>query len=116
VQRWTLSEVETPDGARSPVVLHSEDGVDRVVLIRLSPGQQLGDHGMKEAALLLLVDGCARIETGEASFDARAGDLFHFDPDERRSVRSEEGASILLTLVPWPGVGHYRGLEVDAVA
>lgn len=114
MRRWLLNEIETPNGTRSPVVLHSQDGVDRVVLIRLSPGQQLGEHSVKEAALLLVVDGTAGIEAGEKSFDAGPGDLFHFDPDERRSVRSEDGASVLLTLVPWPGEGHYRGLRADA--
>jgi hypothetical protein len=40
---------------------------------------------------------------------AVAGDLFRFDPSERHAVSSEGGARILLTLSPWPGVGHYRG-------
>lgn len=111
---WPLNEIETPNGARSPVVLHSQDGVDRVVLIRLSPGQQLGEHSVKEAALLLVVDGTAGIEAGEESLDAGPGDLFHFDPDERRSVRSEGGASLLLTLVPWPGEGREPALRAGA--
>ena len=35
--------------------------------------------------------------------------LFRFDPDERHSVSSDDGARILLLLAPWPGAGHYRG-------
>jgi hypothetical protein len=30
-----------------------------------------------------------------------------FDPAERHSVRSADGARILLVLAPWPAEGHY---------
>ena len=109
MQHWKLFEIETPDGVRSPVVLHSQDGEGRVVLISLEPGQKLGDHEVKEAALLLVVSGEARVEAGGDVATAVAGDLLRFDPAERRAVSSEGGARILLMLAPWPGVGHYRG-------
>ena len=64
MQHWKLYEIDTPDGSRSPVVLHSVDGESRVVLIALEPGQELGDHQVTEAALLLVVSGEARIEAG----------------------------------------------------
>ncbi|HEY2374145.1 MAG TPA: hypothetical protein VGH82_16620 [Gaiellaceae bacterium] len=111
MQHWKLFEIPTPDGARSPVVLHSQDGESRVVLITLEPGQKLGDHEVKEAALLLVVSGQARVEAGGDVVDAVAGDLLRFDPAERRTVSSELGVRILLMLSPWPGVGHYHGDE-----
>jgi hypothetical protein len=37
--------------------------------------------------------------------------LLRFDPDERHSLASDEGARILLLLAPWPGEGHYRGSQ-----
>lgn len=111
MQHWKLYEIETPDGARSPVVLHSRDGESRVVLIALEPGQELRDHQVTEAALVLVVSGEARIEAAGDAVRAVAGDLFHFAPNERHAVSSEGGARILLTLAPWPGVGHYRGDE-----
>ena len=64
---------------------------------------------MKESALLLVLDGAVRVEGGGESVEADAGTLFHFDPDERRSVTSGGGARLLLLLAPWPGEGHYRG-------
>ncbi len=64
MRHWNLSEIETPAGVRSPVVLHSQDGEDRVVLIELAPGQQLGEHQVKEAALLLVLSGSVRVEAG----------------------------------------------------
>lgn len=109
VRHWRLREVETPHGTRSPVVLHSRDGAERAVLIGLRPGEALGDHGVKESTLLLVLDGEVRVEAGDESIDADAGTLIHFDPDERHSVRSGGGARLLLLLAPWPGDGHYRG-------
>jgi quercetin dioxygenase-like cupin family protein len=108
VRSWKLPEIETPDGSRSPVVLHSgEEG--RAVLIGLAPGQKLGDHQVKEHAFVIVVEGTARIQSGGEAVDAAAGTLVAFEPDERRVVTSQEGAKILLLLAPWPGEGHYRG-------
>jgi len=115
VRHWKLNEIDTPEGTRSPVVLHSRDGEGRVVLIALDAGQELGEHQVKEAALLLVVDGSATVDAGDASVAAGAGDLFHFEPDERRTVRSADGARIVLFLAPWPGVGHYRGGDAAVV-
>jgi len=109
VQHWKLNEIETPEGSRSPAVLHSQDGESRVVLIELTPGQELSEHQVTEAALLLVVSGRVEVETAAESIDAGTGELFRFDPAERHSVSSPEGARVLLTLSPWPGEGHYRG-------
>ena len=113
MRHWELPEVETPHGSRSPVVLHSKEGAERAVLIELHAGEALGDHGVKESALLFVVDGTVRVATADESLDGRAGTLFHFDPDERRSVQSDGGARLLLLLAPWPGEGHYRGDPVE---
>jgi quercetin dioxygenase-like cupin family protein len=107
---WRLPEIETPGGSRSPVVLLSEDEA-RAVLVALDPGQQLGDHQVKEHAWLLVVEGSVRIRAGGDDVEAPAGTLAHFEPDERRSVASPSGAKLLLLLAPWPGEGHYRGEE-----
>jgi quercetin dioxygenase-like cupin family protein len=109
VRHWALHEIETPQGTRSPVVLDSQDGAKRALLIELRPGEALGEHSVKEWALLLVLEGTVRVEAGDESFDAGAEELFQFEPDERHSVTSDEGARILLLLAPWPGDGHYRG-------
>jgi quercetin dioxygenase-like cupin family protein len=109
VRHWRLPEVETPHGARSPVVLHSKDGAERAVLLELQAGEALGEHSVKESALLLVLDGAVLVAAGAESVDGGAGSLFHFDPDERHSVTSETGARLLLLLAPWTGEGHYRG-------
>lgn len=109
MRHWRLPEIETPRGARSPVVLHSKDGAERAVLIALGPGESLGEHSVKESALLLVLDGTVRVGAGNESVDGEAGALFHFEPDERHSVTSDGGARLLLLLAPWTGEGHYRG-------
>jgi quercetin dioxygenase-like cupin family protein len=113
MRHWTLPEVETPNGARSPVVLHSKEGSARTVLIELQAGEALGDHRVKESALLLVLDGTVRVEAGDESVDAESGTLFHFEPDEEHSVTSDSGARLLLLLAPWPGEGHHRGESAE---
>jgi quercetin dioxygenase-like cupin family protein len=108
VRSWRLREIETPSGSRSPVVLHS-GGEGRAVLIGLAPGQELGDHQVKEHAFVVVVEGTARIKAGTDALEADAGTLVAFEPDERRVVSTDTGAKLLLLLAPWPGEGHYRG-------
>jgi quercetin dioxygenase-like cupin family protein len=108
VRSWNLLEIATPFGSRSPVVLHSDDEA-RAVLVGLSAGQALGDHQVKEYAYIAVVEGRVTVKTAGDTIEAGAGTLFRFEPDERRSVSSPEGARLLLLLAPWPGAGHYRG-------
>ena len=82
MRSWNLSEIEAPDGARDPVVLHSDDE-GRAVMIRLDPGND--------------------------AVEAGPGTLAFFEPDERRAISSPDGARLLMLLSPWPGEGHYRG-------
>jgi quercetin dioxygenase-like cupin family protein len=105
MRSWKLTEIETPEGTRSPVVLDSEDS--RAVLIGIDPGQELGEHQVRERAWVMVVDGTVEVETGDGSMFASAGTLLEFEPTERRSVRSAEGARVLIVFTPWPGPGHY---------
>jgi quercetin dioxygenase-like cupin family protein len=108
VQSWNLNEIQTPGGSRSPVVLRSDPGA-RAVLIALEAGQALGDHQVKEGALISVVDGAVRVESGGTVVEGTAGCFFSFEPDERRSITSDGGARLLMVFSPWPGEGHYRG-------
>jgi quercetin dioxygenase-like cupin family protein len=108
VQTWNLPEIETPGGTVSPVVLHSDEA--RAVLLRLEPGQELGRHEVKERAWLVVIEGEVEIEAGGETTPAGAGTLATFAPAEQHSVRSAEGARLLLLLAPWPGEGHFRSV------
>ena len=108
MQAWNLIQIEAPAGTRDPVVVHSGNEA-RAVLIVLNPGQVMGDHQVKENAWVTVLQGRVKISAGEESVEAGPGMLFRFDPDERHSLASDEGARVLLLLAPWPGEGHYRG-------
>lgn len=114
MEAWNLHEVDAPKGTRDPIVLYS-GAEGRAVMIRLDPGQRLGDHQVKERAWLSVVEGEVEIGVGDGRPEVwRAGTLATFDPDERHSISSPGGARILLLLAPWPGLGHYRGHERTA--
>jgi quercetin dioxygenase-like cupin family protein len=108
MQSWNLREIDMPGGSRSPAVLRSDEAA-RAVLVALEPGQALGEHQVKEGALVTVIDGTVRVETGGEAVSGETGSCFYFDADERRSISTETGARILLVLAPWPGEGHYRG-------
>lgn len=110
MQHWDLLAIDAPGGSRSPSVLLSEDEA-RAVLVVLDPGQQLGDHQVKEHAWIVIVEGTARVEARGESIDAEVGMLVHFEPDERHAISTAAGARLLLLLAPWPGPGHFRGSE-----
>jgi quercetin dioxygenase-like cupin family protein len=101
-------DMELPDGTRDPVVVHTGNEA-RAVLISLNPGQEMGDHQVKENAWVVVLDGRVTAAAGADAFEGERGALFRFDPDERHSLSSESGARVLLLLAPWPGDGHYRG-------
>jgi quercetin dioxygenase-like cupin family protein len=113
MQTWDLREIDAPSGTRDPVVLHSDDE-GRALMIRLDPGQELGEHQVKEHAFIVVVEGSVRIGAGEGAEEAGPGTLALFEPDERRVISSAEGARLLMLLSPWPGEGHYRGGDPPA--
>ena len=108
MRAWNLLELEAPDGIRDPVVVHSTDEA-RAVLLVLKPGQRLGEHEVKEHAYVVVVSGNVQVSVGGESSEGGPGMMFRFEPSERHSLSSEEGARVLLLLAPWPGPGHYRG-------
>jgi len=110
VQSWDLHEIPTPGGSRSPVVIDSRDEA-RAVLIGLDPGQALGDHQVHEQSWIVVLDGRVEIESGGEQVDAGPGFLAWFEPRERHSISTEEGARILLLLAPWPGEGHFHAAQ-----
>ena len=108
MESWDLLAVDAPAGTRDPVVLQSTDEA-RAVLIRLEPGQELGDHQVKERAWICVVEGSVRIECAGEVIEGRPGTFVTFAPNERHALSSPEGGRFVMLLSPWPGEGHYRG-------
>ena len=108
MQRWDLLAIDAPQGTRDPVVVAQDEGA-RAVLVVLSPGQELGEHQVKENAWVAIVEGTVRVTADGESVDVGAGALLRFEPAERHSFSSEGGARILMVLTPWPGAPEIVG-------
>jgi quercetin dioxygenase-like cupin family protein len=106
MQHWDLLAVDASRGTRDPYVVHQDDSA-RAVLVVLSPGQELGDHQVKENAWVSVVEGTVQVAAGGERVELGQGGLMRFAPGERHSVSSAGGARILMLLSPWPGEGHF---------
>lgn len=106
MQSWDVREIEAPEGTRLAAVLETVDGA-RAIIIRLAPGEALGDHQVRERAWLMVVEGTARIEAGDDVVEGGPGTLVTLEPGERHSVASEDGTRIAMILSSWPAEGHY---------
>jgi quercetin dioxygenase-like cupin family protein len=84
----------------------------RAVVIDLAEGQALGDHQVRERALVHVVGGSVRIEAAETTAECPAGTTITFEPGEAHSVRALADARLLLVLTPWPGAAHYAEGEL----
>jgi quercetin dioxygenase-like cupin family protein len=104
VRRWDLTSLSRDAG--QPRVLFSEPE-GRAVVIDLAAGQALGDHQVRERALLHVVSGTVRIEAADTAVECPAGTTITFEPGEAHSVQALADARLLLVLTPWPGAAHY---------
>src|SRR4029077_21087422 len=98
VQSWNVKEIEVPEGTRRAEALETVDGA-RAIIIRLTPGEELGEHQVRERAWLMVVEGSARVEAGGGDVvEAGPGTLLTFEPDERHKVSSVSGTRIVMIL------------------
>jgi quercetin dioxygenase-like cupin family protein len=79
----------------------------RAVVLDLRPGDELGEHSVRERATIQVVSGSVTVVNGEHRIEAGAGTLVTFAPGERHSLRAEGEARLLLLLSPWPADSHY---------
>jgi quercetin dioxygenase-like cupin family protein len=111
VQSWDLHSPAAPNGTRDPIVLHSDDAA-RAVLIVLQPGQELGEHQVKENAWVTVIDGEIDVTCDGVTVNGGPGTFMRFDAGERHTLRSETGGRVLMLLSPWPGARHYSPDEL----
>ena len=106
MQSWDVREIDAPEGTRLAAVLETVDGA-RAIIIRLRPGEELGDHQVRERTWLMVAEGTARVVAGDDVVEAESGTLLTFEPGERHSVASVSGARIVMILSSWPAEDHY---------
>jgi quercetin dioxygenase-like cupin family protein len=97
-------------GHQKPRVLFSSPEC-RLVVIDLRSGEEMGDHHVRERAILEVISGRIAIEVSAETVECEAGTLVTFDPGERHSLRGLDDARLLLTLAPWPAAGHNEASE-----
>ena len=71
----------------------------------------MGDHHVRERALIEVLSGRISIETVDETVECEAGTLVMLDPSERHAVHGRDDARLLLVLAPWPAAGHNAASE-----
>lgn len=79
----------------------------RAVVVELTEGETMGDHHVRERAVVHVVHGRVAIDASAETAECAAGTLVTFAPGERHSVRALADTTLLLLLAPWPAAAHY---------
>jgi quercetin dioxygenase-like cupin family protein len=109
VDRWHLPSIEAI-GKREPRVLFSTSAC-RAVVIDLQAGEEMGDHQVRERAVVQVVSGRVALGADGRDAECEPGTLATFAPGERHAVRALEDSRLLLLLAPWPAEGHFQSGE-----
>src|SRR3954451_21850249 len=84
-----------------------------MVMIDLAAGDQLGDHGVHERAIIQVARGSIEVTNARGATTCAQGSVVLLEPGERHSVRAGEPARLPSTLAPWPGHVHYDPSETQ---
>ena len=83
------------------------------MVIDLGQDEELGDHHVRERALVQVLRGSVRCTSGADAATCEQGTLIVFEPGELHSVRALQPARLFLVLAPWPASGHYDQTEAE---
>lgn len=124
MKRWDLTslppstEKQRPrdPGSGAPRVAKHDGQIPRVlfsapecraVVVELESGETMGDHHVRERAVVHVISGRVSIDASGESAECPAGTVVTFAPGERHSVHAVEKSALLLLLAPWPAAQHY---------
>ena len=110
MQQWDLTVVGDSGGRTGPQVLFSTSEA-RGIVIALAQGEEMGDHQVRERALIHVLRGSVTCTSGADTATCTEGTLIMFEPGETHSVRAVEPTRLLTVLAPWPAPGHYDAAE-----
>lgn len=130
MQRWDLTslppstEKGTPrdPGRDAPRVARKDGSIPRVlftspecraVVVELAEGETMGEHRVRERAVMQVVSGRVLVESSGTPAECDAGTLVTFDPSEPHTVRALVDTRLLLVLAPWPAPEHYTDAEAE---
>jgi quercetin dioxygenase-like cupin family protein len=109
MQRWDLA-APNENERDGPRVLFSTFEA-RGVVIDLAADEELGEHRVRERAILHVLEGTVECSAGGDAARCGRGTLVLFEPGEPHAVRAVGPARLMLVLAPWPGPGHYDPSE-----
>jgi quercetin dioxygenase-like cupin family protein len=105
MRHWDLEAAN--EGSRTgPRVLFSTPEA-RGVVIDLAQDEEMGDHQVRERALVQVLRGRVACASGEDTATCEEGALIVFEPGEPHALRALQPTRLLLILAPWPAEGHY---------
>ena len=111
MQQWDLTAAN--EGSRTgPRVLFSTPEA-RAVVIDLARDEEMGDHQVRERALLNVLRGTITCASGADTATCAEGTLVLLEPGEPHVVRALQPTRLLLVLAPWPAPGHYGDASGD---
>lgn len=124
MRRWDLTSLppstqkQTPrePGAGAPRIASDESDIPRVLLsspecravvLDLRGGAEMGEHRVRERALVQVVSGRVVVTADGEEVECDAGTLVAFEPSEPHRLWAVTDARLLLVLAPWPAERHY---------
>lgn len=111
MQHWDLAAAN--EGSRTgPRALFSTPEA-RGVVIDLAQDEEMGDHQVRERALVHVLRGSVTCTSGADTATCVEGTLVVFEPGELHTLRALQPTRLLLVLAPWPAEGHYGDVEGD---
>lgn len=99
-------------GRQKPRVLFSHPEC-RGVVVDLERGEELGDHRVRERAVVQVVSGRVSIASSQGVVECDAHTLLTFEPGEPHALRALDDTRLLLLLAPWPAEGHNTESEAE---
>jgi quercetin dioxygenase-like cupin family protein len=99
-------------GSQMPRVLFTSPEC-RAVVIDLRDGEELGDHRVRERAVVEVVAGRVSVECSGETVDCDTGTLVTFDPGEHHKLSALADSRLLLLLAPWPALDHNSNPDHD---
>jgi quercetin dioxygenase-like cupin family protein len=109
MQQWDLAAADA-GGRTGPQVLFSTSEA-RGIVVALAPGEEMGDHQVRERALIHVLSGSVSCTSGVDTATCAEGTLVVFEPGEPHSVCALQPTRLLVVLAPWPAPGHYDAAE-----
>lgn len=105
MQQWDLTAGDEIEKTGPRVLFSTPEA--RGVVISLVTDEEMGDHRVRERAIVQILEGEIACTSGTHESTCSTGTLIVFEPGETHAIRALEPTRMLLVLAPWPAREHY---------